>query len=113
MNPKLSSKNKPRTTKDVDQLDKNIVVRYGKEDLKKRVSFVLDLGPCQVCETSMDLDYPHHAVYGMGKKDDRYLINICVVCHSTIHGLGYEKLKKSRFTLKEIGWDNHLNFLEL
>ena len=111
--PKYNGKNKARSTKDVDQLDKNIVVRYGKEDLKKRVEFIVELGPCQVCENSMDLDYPHHAVYGMGKKDDRYLINICVECHRTIHSKGYSTLKKDRSALEEIGWTNHLSILKL
>ena len=111
LRPKPSSKNKPRTSKDVDQLDKNIVVRYSKVDLKKRVSLVLDLGPCQVCETSFDFDYPHHAMYGIGNKDDRYLINVCVECHRTIHTKGYDTLNKTRKELEVIGWTNHLNIL--
>lgn len=110
---KPSSKNKARTSKDVDQLNKNIVVRYSKDDLKQRVEFILELGPCQVCETSYDLDYPHHAVYGMGKKDDRYLINICVDCHRTIHSGSYSDLLKSRKQIEDIGWNNHLDFFEL
>lgn len=83
-----------------------------KEEKRKRDKWVSELGACQVCETSYELDIPHHAKYGMGNKDDRYLINICLNCHREIHAGSYSNLDKTREELEAIGWDNHLNYIE-
>jgi len=45
--------------------------------------------------------------------DDRYLINICVGCHRTIHTKGFNTLLKTRDETVGIGWDNNLEYLEL
>ena len=82
-------------------------IRLCADELKKRVMFILDKDVCQVCEESYQLDYPHHAVYGLGVKDDRTLVNICVSCHRIIHSVGYDKLSKTREEIEDIGWGNN------
>lgn len=112
--PKPSMKNKKKITdEDVDLLDKSIVVRFDKIEMQKRNEFVSQLGPCQVCDESYDLDIPHHAKYGMGSKDDRYIVNICVKCHREVHSGSYDNLKKTRAEIEEIGWNNHKIYLDL
>ena len=87
-------------------------IRFNKSELKKRVEFIISKEVCQVCETSTDLDYPHHAIYGLGVKDDRSLTNICVECHRIIHGSGgYDKLPKTRKEIEVIGWGNDEEFM--
>ncbi|MCK4816680.1 hypothetical protein KA005_12995 [bacterium] len=83
-------------------------IRFNKAELKRRVELILEKEVCQVCETSTDLDYPHHAIMGYGVKDDRSLVNICVECHRLIHSSGgYEKLSKTREEIEAIGWANN------
>ena len=86
-------------------------VRFDIAELKKRVQFILEKEVCQVCEESYQLDAPHHAVYGLGVKDDRTLINICLRCHRLIHNTGYDTLKKTREEIEAIGWENNEQFL--
>ncbi len=90
-------------------LNKNKPVRFSKSELRERVIFIQSLGACQVCDKSYDLDYPHHVEQG-SNKDDRYMINICVLCHRLIHSVGYSSVKKSREECNVISWDNHLMF---
>jgi len=88
--------------------------RFNKAELKKRVEFILEKEVCQVCETSTDLDYPHHALYGLGVKDDRSLVNICVKCHRLVHSSGgYDKLPKSREDIEITGWSNNEEYMIL
>ncbi len=83
-------------------------IRFNKAELKRRVELILEKEVCQVCETSTDLDYPHHSIYGLGVKDDRSLVNVCVECHILIHSSGgYEKLSKTRKEIEAIGWANN------
>jgi len=88
-------------------------VRFVKQELKKRVEFILSKEVCQVCEQSHDLDYPHHAVYGLGVKDDRTLVNICISCHRIVHSYDMTlKCNKSRKEIEYIGWSNNDEYLE-
>jgi hypothetical protein len=88
-------------------------VRFGKAELKKRVQFILAKEVCQVCNESYDLDYPHHGLYGLGVKDDRTLVNICVTCHRLVHSSGgYDKLPKTREEIEIIGWSNNDKYEE-
>ena len=102
---------KLRPVEDQDLLDENIVVRFPKEELKKRFMWVSELGACQVCDVSWELDIPHHARQGLGVKDDRYLVNICLNCHREIHTGSFSNLKKTRKEVEAIGWENHLEYL--
>ncbi len=92
-------------------MDLSLVVRFDKAELRKRVEFVLEKDVCQVCEESHDLDYPHHARYGVSRKDDRFLINICTTCHRLIHNIGFSKVKKTRQETEDIAWENHQEYL--
>lgn len=89
-------------------LNPNKPVRFQKEELQQRVYNILNIGPCQVCEASYDLDYPHHVEQG-SKKDDRTMINICVSCHDLIHRVGYSAVKKDREECLEIALENNKN----
>ncbi len=97
--------------KDYDLMDSSIVVRFPKKELDKRVMFVLEKEVCQVCENSQALDYPHHARFGNAKKDDRYLVNICIDCHRIIHTKGFKTLSKTREETEDIGWNNHKEYM--
>ena len=72
--------------------------------------WIISKGICQVCEVSADLDAPHHTKQGLGVKDDRSLICICIACHREIHTQGFSKLLKTRVELEEIGNINWLNY---
>ena len=85
-------------------------VRFNAIDLKYRIELIVEIGCCQVCELSYELDVPHHVEQGLGVKDDRYMLNICVPCHRLIHSVGYSAVKKTRVECKEIAWGNHLKF---
>lgn len=87
-------------------LNPNKPVRFQKEKLQQRVYNILNLGCCQVCEESYDLDYPHHVEQG-SKKDDRTMINICIGCHDLIHRVGYSAVKKDRSECLVIALSNH------
>lgn len=100
-----------RPVEDMDLFDKSIMVRFGKDELRKRVYFILNKEVCQICDISYDLDYPHHARQG-ANKDDRWLINICCSCHDILHRVGFETLNKTREELEIIGWDNHIEYME-
>ena len=94
-------------------LDQSITIRLPKDQIKQRVQWILEKKVCQVCENSPDLDYPHHALDGVSRKDDRTLINICISCHRTIHTKGFGPLKKSREEIELIGWTNNKEFLNV
>ena len=97
-----------------DQLFKNKKKqdrKVSKKELENRVKFILEKEVCQVCETSTDLDYPHHAVFGFSKKDDRTMINICVKCHRDIHTKGFPVHGKSREDTVKIGWKNNEEYM--
>ncbi len=96
---------------ELDLLDNSIVVRFHSKELKQRMEFILSKEVCQICEKSYDLDAPHHARYGNAKKDDRYLVNICVSCHRLIHKVGFHKVAKTRTETEDIGWNNHLEYM--
>ena len=95
-----------------ESLNPNKPVRFEKKKLQQRVYNILNIEVCQVCEKSHDLDYPHHVMQG-AKKDDRYMINICVECHRLIHEVGYRAVDKWREECKHIAWDNHERFENL
>jgi len=99
-------KPKVKAKKRTQSLNPNKPVRFEKEKLQQRVYDILNLGACQVCEVSQDLDYPHHVEQG-SKKDDRTMINICVECHRLIHGVGYSAVKKDRSECLVIALGNH------
>lgn len=104
-------KNKPRKVNE-NPLNPNKPIRFKKDELDKRVKFIIDIEVCQVCDTiGQVLDYPHHVMQG-ANKDDRYMINICVKCHRLIHEIGYRAVKKWREECKVIAWDNHLKYKE-
>ncbi len=98
--------------KALDLMDLSVVVRFDKKELQRRVNFILEKEVCQVCEESYALDYPHHARFGNAKKDDRYLVNICIDCHRVLHTRGFNTLKKTREETEDIGWNNHLEISE-
>lgn len=102
---------KKSKNREVDLLDTSITVRLPKDQIKKRVQWLLEKEICQVCEESTDLDYPHHAIFGWSCKDDRTMINICVNCHKIIHTVGYGPLKKSREQIEKLAWTNNKDFL--
>lgn len=82
--------------------------RFSKAEMHKRNMFVLAKGACQVCDKMKPLDVPHHAVYGLGVKDDRTLVNICIECHRKVHAFGgYAELAKTREEIEAIGWANN------
>lgn len=114
INPKkpFSGKSKNRKGNVCESLNPNKPVRFDKTELRKRVYFILNKEVCQVCEDSLDLDYPHHVEQG-ANKDDRYMINICVECHRAIHEKGYSAVKKNRNDCKMISWNNHLEYMEI
>ncbi len=87
-------------------------VRFSKNELKKRVEFIIAKEICQVCDENSFLDYPHHAVYGWSSKDDRTLVNICISCHTIIHTKGYTALAKDREEIEVIGWKNNKEYNE-
>jgi len=93
-------------------LNPDKATRFSPEKLSERVVAISGLGRCQVCDVSYTLDYPHHVVQGLGVKDDRFLINICLECHRLIHSVGYGAVLKSREECKEIAWSNHIKFEE-
>ena len=95
---------------ELDLMDQTITVRLSKDQVKDRVQWLLNKEVCQVCETSTDLDYPHHAFFGISHKDDRTMINICVECHRTIHNKGYGPLNKTREQIEALGWTNNEEF---
>ena len=99
-------------TKRGGRLNDNSPVRFNKSELQKRQQFILDKEVCQVCEESYQLDVPHHAEYGLGVKDDRTLVNICLTCHRIIHSVGYDKLSKTREEILVIGWSNNDEYNE-
>jgi len=80
--------------------------RFSKADYKAYQDYIRSIGVCQVCEVSTNLDAPHHTKQGLGNKDDRSLICICVECHAEIHTLGFSSLDKTRAELEEIGLKN-------
>jgi hypothetical protein len=89
-------------------------IRFSKAEMKKRNEFILGKGACQVCDQFSTLDIPHHAVYGLGVKDDRSLINICLDCHRKVHAFGgYSQLDKTREEIEAIGWNNNSEYEEL
>lgn len=87
--------------------------KVSKYELKARVEFLIDKRVCQVCNTSSDLDYPHHAEFGLAKKDDRTMINICVECHRHIHTKGFPIHGLFREDTVAIGWKNNEEFLNV
>jgi len=91
-------------------MPKDKAMRFNKAELNKRVQFIIEKEVCQVCEEGYNLDYPHHAVYGLGKKDDRTLVNICIECHRKIHQDGYAKVAKTREEIEVIGWENDADY---
>ena len=104
---------KNKGPKEKDLLDQSITIRLPKDQIRQRVQWILEKQICQVCENSTDLDYPHHALDGISRKDDRTLINICISCHRTIHTKGFGPLKKSREEIELIGWTNNKEFLNV
>jgi hypothetical protein len=97
---------KPREKK--TPLNQNKPVRFSKSEYQRRQEIIYSKGLCQVCEESTQLDAPHHALGGMGTKDDRTLICICIDCHRHIHAQGgYSVLKKTKAEIIAIGWANN------
>lgn len=97
---------------DIDLFDILITVRFSKSEIKKRVEWIKDsFGFCQICGSKQNLDYPHHALDGNSRKDDRTMIDICVSCHSFIHTKGFDGLAKTRKEVEAIGWGNNKKYL--
>tara|TARA_R110000765_G_scaffold415809_2_gene517165 strand:+ start:925 stop:1254 length:330 start_codon:yes stop_codon:yes gene_type:complete len=84
--------------------------RVSKKELKNRIEFVLNKEVCQVCNKSAELDYPHHSEFGISKKNDKSLINICVSCHREIHNKGFPIHGLSREDTIRIGINNNNEF---
>jgi hypothetical protein len=109
--PKYSSKKgtiKQRVDAGYVPLNPNKPVRFGTKQYWQRVTWIQELGDCQICELERVLDHPHHAEQG-ANKDDRYMLNVCVVCHTHIHAVdGYNGLEKDFDECKTISWSNHL-----
>lgn len=97
---------------DIDLFDISITVRFSQSEIKKRVEWIKDFfGFCQICGTKQNLDYPHHALDGNSRKDDRTMVDICVSCHSFIHTKGFDGLAKTREEVEAIGWGNNKKYL--
>lgn len=84
--------------------------RFSPKEYKAYQDHIKDIGICQVCDISMDLDTPHHSKQGLGAKDDRSIICICIACHTEIHTKGFSGLNKTRLELEEIGKNNWNNY---
>ena len=98
---------------DIDLFDTSITVRLSPKEIRKRVEWIKDtFGFCQICDTKQNLDYPHHALDGNSRKDDRTMIDICVSCHSFIHTKGFDGLAKTRKEVEAIGWENNKKYLK-
>jgi len=85
--------------------------RVSKQELKSRVEFILSKEVCQICNVSTNLDYPHHSEFGLSKKNDYSLINICVECHRHIHTKGFPIHGLSRNDTIQIGIINNKEYL--
>ena len=97
---------------DIDLFDTSVTVRFSPKEIRKRVEWLKDtFGFCQICGTKQNLDYPHHALDGNSRKDDRTMIDICVSCHSFIHTKGFDGLAKTREEVEAIGWENNKKYL--
>jgi len=84
--------------------------RVSKSELKSRVEFILSKEVCQVCNVSTNLDYPHHSEFGLSKKNDYSLINICIDCHRHIHTKGFPIHGLSRNDTIQIGIRNNTEY---
>lgn len=84
--------------------------RFSPDKYREYQNHILSFGVCQVCDESTDLDTPHHTKQGLGVKDDRSLICICISCHDILHRVGFETLKKTRLELEEIGRINWVDY---
>ena len=93
---------KKAQTKRGARLRDDVPKRFSEKEYRDRQKFIKGFGICQVCDTSKDLDTPHHTLQG-ANKDDRSLICICISCHNTLHSNGYETLNKSKTELEAIG----------
>ena len=103
---------KPKIKYDINLLDTSVTVRFSPKEIRKRVEWIKDtFGFCQICGTKQNLDYPHHALDGISRKDDRTMIDICVSCHSHIHTKGFDGLAKTREQVEAIGWENNKKYL--
>lgn len=107
-----SKTKKPKIKYDINLLDTSITVRFSPKEIQKRVTWIKDtFSFCQICGTQYNLDYPHHALDGISRKDDRTMIDICVSCHSFIHTKGLDGLAKTREEVEAIGWENNKKYL--
>ena len=109
-------KNKSKKIKpleeNVDLLNQSITLRFSVKEVKNRVDWLLsNIGHCQICGTLSNLDYPHHALDGVSRKDDRTMICICVYCHREIHTKGFSNLSKTREEVESLGWTNNFKYL--
>ena len=103
---------KVKVKDDINLLDTSVTVRFSPKEIRKRVEWIKDtFGFCQICGTKQNLDYPHHALDGNSRKDDRTMIDICVSCHSFIHTKGFYVLAKTREEVEAIGWENNKKYL--
>ena len=104
---RLKSKPSMKNKKKDIYLNPDKPVRFSKSQMLDINLWIINNIPCcQVCNESTNLDVPHHAIYGLGNKDDRCLVSICIVCHREIHSGSYDNLKKTREEIIEIGWNN-------
>ena len=106
------SYSKAQQTQKRSRLREDTPVRFNKKEYQERQEWIMSKEVCQVCDTSTDLDAPHHADYGLGKKDDRSLVCICIACHKEVHSGSYLNLKKSREQILRIGYNNNDEYLK-
>lgn len=103
---------KPKIKYDINLLDTSVTVRFSPKEIRKRVEWIKDTFCfCQICGAKQNLDYPHHALDGISRKDDRTMIDICISCHSLIHTKGFDGLAKTREEVEAIGWENNKKYL--
>ena len=94
------------------RLRDDVCVRFNEAYYRKYQERIKDIGVCQVCDISSNLDTPHHTKQG-ANKDDRSLICICIECHDILHRVVFSTLHKTRKELESIGEDNWREYKRL
>jgi len=67
-------------------------------------------GMCQ-CGCGQKAQDIHHAYFGAGGRDDRYIVAICRECHNAIHhGKDIDKASQMKLLCKSIGKENYKEY---